>query len=86
MCFGMTHVVLCKSHDVEIVHDAGGAFNMGTDENGCVGGKKGYIHSSSCDFLVQFVRYGNFDEYLAFCCLTKTKWSSNYLTQPPGTS
>ena len=73
MRFGTRGVILCKSHDVKIVQDAGGVFNMGGKENDGVGGKKGYIYSSSCDFLVQLVRYDNFDSYPAFCCLTNTK-------------
>jgi len=46
MCFGTRGVVLCKSHDVERVQDAGGVLNTGEKENGGVGGKKGYIYSS----------------------------------------
>jgi len=44
---GKRGVVLYKSHDVKIVQDAGGVFNTGGKENGGVGGKKGYIYSSS---------------------------------------
>ena len=32
-------------------------YNMGGKENGGVGGKKGYIYSSSGDFLVQLVSF-----------------------------
>ena len=67
MCLGTRGVDVCQSHDVEIVQDAGGVFNMGGKENEGVGGKKGYIYSSSCDFLVQLVRYVNFDFYSAYC-------------------
>jgi len=49
VCFGTRGVVLCKSRDVEIVQDAGGVFYTGRKENGGVGGKTGYIYSSSCD-------------------------------------
>jgi len=35
--------------------DAVGVYNMGGQENGGVGGKKGYIYSSSGNFLVQLV-------------------------------
>jgi len=51
LCSETRDVVLCKSHDVEIVQDAGGVFNMGRKENGGVGGEKGYIYSSSCDLI-----------------------------------
>ena len=53
VCFRMRGVVLCKSCDVERVEDAGRVLNPGGKENGGVGGKKGYIYSSSCDVLVQ---------------------------------
>jgi hypothetical protein len=46
---------VCKSCDFEIVQDAGGVFNTGGKENGGVGGKNGYIYSSSCD-LVHILR------------------------------
>jgi len=51
VCIGTRGVVLGKSRDVEIVQDAGSVFNMGGKENGGVGGKKGYIYSSSCDLI-----------------------------------
>jgi len=66
VCFGTRGVVLCKSRDVEIIQDTGGVFNMGGKENGGVGGKNEYIYPSSCNFLVQLVRYDNFDSYPAF--------------------
>jgi len=53
--FGTRGVVLCKSHDVEGVEDAGSVLNTEGKEHGGVGEKKRYIYSSSCDFLVQFV-------------------------------
>ena len=59
MCFGTRGVVLHKSHDVGIVQDAGGVFNMGGKENGGVGGKMVYIYSSCCDFLVHLVSLVN---------------------------
>jgi hypothetical protein len=37
--------------------DAVGVYNMRGKENGGIGGKKGYIHSSSSDFLVQLVSF-----------------------------
>jgi len=46
-----------KSQDVKILQDAGGVDNMGGNKNGGVGGKKGYIHSSSGDVLVQGSTY-----------------------------
>ena len=49
------------SHYIQIVEDAGGVFNRGEKGNGGVGGKKGYIYSSSCNFWVQLVRYDDFD-------------------------
>jgi hypothetical protein len=48
VCSGMRAVVLCKLHDVEIVQDAAGVVNMGVEDNGVVGRKKGYIYCSSC--------------------------------------
>jgi len=41
---------------VAVCSIAGGVFNMGGKENGGVGGKKGYIYSSSCD-LVHILRF-----------------------------
>jgi hypothetical protein len=69
VCFGTRGVILCKSHDEEIVQSAGGAFNSEVDENGGVGRKDGYIYPSCYDFLVQLVRCDNFDFYSAFCWL-----------------
>jgi len=69
-----------------MVQDAGSAFNTGGRGNEGVGGKNGYIYSSSCDFLVQLVRYDIFDWFPAFCWLTNTKWPNLHLAQPPGTS
>jgi len=83
--FGTRGVVSCQSRDVEIVQDAGGLFHTGGKENEDVGGKKGYIYPSSCDFLVQHVRYDNFDSYPAFCWLTNTKQPSLHPAQAPGT-
>jgi hypothetical protein len=37
--------------------DAVGVFNTGEKGNGGVGGKKGYIYSSSGDFLVELVSF-----------------------------
>ena len=51
MCFATKGVVMCKSRDVESVENAGGVFNTGGKENNGVGGKKGYIYSSSCDLI-----------------------------------
>ena len=86
MCFGTRGVVLCNSRDVKIVQDAGSIFNAGGKGNETVGGKKGYIYSSSCDFLVLLVRYGNFDSYPAFCWLMNTKQPTFHVARPPGTS
>jgi hypothetical protein len=55
MCFGTRGVGWCKSHRVEIVQDAAGVFNIGEKDSEGVGGKKGYIYSSSCD-LIHFLR------------------------------
>jgi len=55
MGFGSRGVVLCKSRDVKTVEDAGGVLSTGGIENGGVGRKKGYLYSSSCNFLVQLV-------------------------------
>jgi len=59
VCFARRGGVLFKSGNVERVQDAGGVFNIGENENGVQGGKKGYIYSSSCDFLVQLVMLVN---------------------------
>ena len=56
MCFEMIGVVLCKSHDVEIVQDVASVLNAGGEDNGCVGRKKGYIYSSSC-YLIHILRF-----------------------------
>jgi len=66
VCFGESGIVLCKSHDVEIVWDDGGVFNTGAKANGSVGGNKGYIHSSFCNFLVQLISYANVDSHSVF--------------------
>jgi hypothetical protein len=42
---------MCKSHVVERVWDAGSVFNTGGKQCGRIGGKKGYIYSSSCDLI-----------------------------------
>jgi hypothetical protein len=47
VCFGTRGMVWCKPHNVMRVEDAGGVVNVGGNENGGVGGKKGYIYSSS---------------------------------------
>jgi len=86
VCFGMKGVVVSKSHDIEIVQDAGGVVNTGGKENVGVGGKKEYIYPSSCDFLVRLVRYDSFDTYRAFCWLMNTKRTSLHLAQRSGTS
>jgi len=86
VCFGTRGVVLCQSHDVKIVQVASGVFDTGGKENQGVGGKKRYIYSSSCDLLVQLVRYDNIDSYPAFCWLTNTKRPSLHLAQQPSTS
>jgi len=86
VCFGTRGVVLCQSCDVRIIQDAGGVSNMGGRDNGGVGGKKGNIYSTSCDFLGQLERYDSFDPYPAMCWLTNTKRPSLHLAPPPGTS
>jgi hypothetical protein len=58
--------------------DAVGVYNMGGKEKGGVGGNKGYIYSSSGDFLVE----GSTCE---FCWLTNTKRPSLHLAELPGT-
>ena len=75
--------VFHKSCEVKIVQHDYGVSNMGANGNGGIGGKKRYIYSS---FLVQLVKYDNFDSYPAFCWFTNTKWPSLHLAQPPGTS
>jgi len=57
---------MCRSHEVEIVRDAGTVFNIGGKEIGGVWKKKGYIYSSFSDLLVQLVTYDNDDSYLVF--------------------
>jgi len=59
--------------------NAVGVYNTGGQENGGVGSQKGYIFSSSRDFLVQ----GSTCE---FCWLTNTKWTSLHLSELPATS
>jgi hypothetical protein len=79
VCFGTRGVVLCQSRDVKIVQDAAGELYMGGKDTGGVGRKKGYIDSSSGNFLVQGSTW-------EFCWLTNTKWRSLHLATPPGTS
>ena len=86
MCFGTRGVVLGKSRDVVRVQDPGVVYNMGGKGKGGVGGKRGYIYSSSGAFLVQHVRYDTFDSYPVFCWLTNTTRSSLHLALPLGTS
>jgi len=85
VCCGMRGVVLCKSHDVEIVQDAGGVFNMGRKENGGVGRKKKEWRCRWEEgiYILEFLR---FDSYHALCWLMNTKWLSIHLAQPPSTS
>jgi hypothetical protein len=54
-------------------------YNMGGEEKGDVGGKKGYIYLSSGDFLVQGLTW-------EFRWLRNTKGHSLHLAAPPGTS
>ena len=54
--FGPRGIVWRKSRDAEMVQDAGGVFNTGQKDNGGVGGKKGFIYSSSCD-QIQTLRF-----------------------------
>jgi len=68
-----------------MVQDAGRVFDTGEKEKWGVGGKKGYIYSSSCEFLVWLVRYDNFDSYPVFWWLMNTNWPSLRLAQSPGT-
>jgi hypothetical protein len=54
-------------------------YNTGGKEKGGVGGKKGYIYSSSSDFLVQA-------STCEFCWLTNTKQPRLDFAEIPGTS
>jgi len=56
---------------------------MGETEKGGACGKQGYIYLSSGDFLVQLVRYKNFDSYSVLWWLTNTKRASHQLAQLP---
>ena len=56
VCFGTRRDVLFKSRDVKIVQAAGSVFNTEGTDNGGVGGMKGYIYLSTCDFLVRLVQ------------------------------
>jgi len=85
VCFGTRGIVLCQSRDDSLLLDAYCVLNSGGKGNEGVGRKKGYIYSSSCEYLVQLVRYDNFDSFPAFCWLTNTKRPSLNLAQPPGT-
>jgi hypothetical protein len=53
LCLRTRGVGLCQSYDVERVPDAGGVVNLGGKENSFKGGKKGYISSSFCMYIVQ---------------------------------
>jgi len=77
----MRGIVLFKSGDVEIPQDAGSVCTVEGNEKGGVHGKKGNIHSNSGTFLVQLVRYHNFDSYDTFYWLMNTKCPSLHLTQ-----
>jgi len=68
-----------------MVLNSGVVFNTGGRKNGGVGGKKGYIYVTSCDFTIKLVRYCNFDSYTAFCCLMIMKQPSLHQAQPRGT-
>jgi len=70
-CF--VQVTWCRDQDPV------GVYNTGGKEKGGVGGKKGYIYSSSGDFLLQ----GSTCE---FCWLTNTKRPWRHLAELPGTS
>jgi hypothetical protein len=56
-----------------------GVYNTGGKAKGGVGGRKGYIYSSSGDFLVQ-------SSTCEFCWLRNTKRPSLDLPEQPGTS
>jgi len=78
VCFGTRGVVLCKSRDVEI-RMLSVCIIREEKLKGGVGGNKGYIYSSSGDFLVQC-------STCEFCCLKNTKRPSLHLAELPGTS
>jgi hypothetical protein len=67
------HVTHCRDRDAVRV------YTMGGKEKGDVGGNKGYIYSSCCDFLVQ----GSTCE---ICWLSNIKWRSLQHAAPPGIS
>jgi hypothetical protein len=82
VCFRTRGVVLCKSHDVEIVQDAGGLFNYWR----CVYYRRKRESRGSREegiYLLEFLRLGS---YPALCWFLNTKRPSLHLAQPPGTS
>jgi len=82
VCCGTRGVVLCNSHDVEIVQDAGSVFNPGRTDNGAVGRKniqwKGW--QEEVIYILEFLRSNS---YLALCWLINRKRPSLHLAQPP---
>jgi hypothetical protein len=86
VCFGMRGVVLGKSCDVKIVQNTWGVFHVEGIENGSEAEMKECIYLSSCDFLVQLVRYDNCDSHPGLSWLTNTKGTSLHPAQPLGTS
>jgi hypothetical protein len=53
--FGIRGVILCRSHVLERVPDAGGVLSTGGKQTGGEGGKIGYKYSRSCDVFIQLV-------------------------------
>ena len=76
----MRGIVLWRSRDVEGVEDAGGELNMGRKENVGVGRKKGYIYSSTCNFLVQLVLLVNKHKMAQHSSCTTTR---HLMTEKP---
>jgi len=69
VCFGTRRIVLCMSHDVEIVQDAGDGFNKERTENGSVGGQR---REWRCRWEegIYILEFLQFDSDPVFCWLT----------------
>jgi hypothetical protein len=59
VCFGVRGIILCRSHVVERVQDAGGVFDTTRKKNGGEDGKMESINSSYSDVLVQLFSLAN---------------------------
>jgi hypothetical protein len=80
VCFGWWGGVLFKLRCIQRVDDTSSVLNTGGKEIRGVGGKKGYIYSTSCDVLVQLVLLVKAHKMAKLSCCTATR---NFMKKKP---